>query len=90
MKLRLPLNAPGVDRNNVDTWPEVHICESNPSCHEPRFATRILHWVTGPIEYCDPCAEQMLAVAKTLGVYVHVDYLPLGAMVDRLQRKEDA
>ena len=88
MKLRLPLNAPGVDRDDADTWPEVHVCDAKD--HEPRFATRLLHWVTGPVECCDPCAAQMLAVAKALGTHVHVEALPLGAMVDRLQRKEDA
>jgi hypothetical protein len=90
MKLRLPLNAPGVNVHDAETWPEVHVCESDPKCHEPRFATRRVHWVTGPIEYCDPCAAQMLRVAEVLGTHVHVEELPLGAMVRRLAGKEDA
>ena len=88
MKLRLPLNVHGVDLDDAETWPEVHVCDAK--SHEPRFATRLLHWVTGPIEYCDPSAAQMLAMAEALGTYVHVENLPLGAVVDRLRRKEDS
>lgn len=80
--IKLPLDVPGVALDDPDTWTDVHVCESRD--HEPRHATRLLHWVTGPIEYCEPCAAQMLAVAKTLGVYVHTEDLPLRTVAMKL------
>lgn len=41
--------------------------------HEPRLATKLLHWVTGPIDYCDRCAAHMLHIAEVLGTHVGVE-----------------
>ncbi len=77
MKLRLPHAASMLD--DPATWIDVHVCDSQDAAHlrEPRCATQLLHWVTGPVEYCGPCAAQMLAVAEALGVTVHVEDIAL-------------
>lgn len=36
--------------------------------HEPRLATTLVHWVTGPIDYCSSCAEKMIEVAVAYSV----------------------
>lgn len=41
--------------------------------HEPRLATVLLHWVTGPIDYCQSCAEKMLGIAAVLGTHCHTE-----------------
>ena len=48
---------------------DAHRCDSKD--HEPRAATILMHWVTGPVEYCAPCAARMRAIADALDVYVH-------------------
>lgn len=57
----------------------LHVCDSKDDEHlaVPRLATRRLFWVTGPVEYCGPCAAWMKQVADTLGVYVHEEDIPL-------------
>ena len=91
MKVRLPLKPdaqlaqPGTRLDDPETWPEFHVCESVAEQHEPRFASRRLHLPTGPIEFCDPCAEWALKVYGTLGCHVHVENLPLGVMIDRVK-----
>lgn len=70
MILRLPLDLPGVDKDDYATWPDVRFCDAQ---HHsvPVLATRLCHWVTGPVEFCDPCADRMLTVAAVLGTHVH-------------------
>lgn len=56
----------------------LHVCDSKDEDHfaEPRLATRRLHWPTGPVELCDPCADWLAKVASAMGSYVHEEALP--------------
>lgn len=76
MKLRLPVASlvAGIDLDDSDTWPEIYVCDSQD--HVPAFATKLLHWVDGPVHYCDGCAARMLRVAEALGTHVHQEALP--------------
>lgn len=39
--------------------------------HGPALASRRLFWVTGPVDYCNHCADWMQKVAGVMGVHVH-------------------
>lgn len=54
---------------------KVHACDAQHHAG-PVLAARRLHWPTGPVEYCHPCADWMQQVADTLGVHVHEEPLP--------------
>lgn len=46
--------------------------------HADRSAEALVHWpIDGPIEYCAECAAIMTNVAQVLGLYVHVEPIPL-------------
>ncbi len=74
MKIRLPLNVKGMQVDDIETWPEVDICDSQ-DCGA--LATGLYHWVDGPVVYCPHCGAWMLQVAETLGVHVHVEPITL-------------
>lgn len=69
MTIRLPLNLPGVDKDDADTWPEFRICDSQDH-PAPMVAAVLMHWVTGPVEYCHGCAHRMRQVAAVMGTHV--------------------
>lgn len=48
---------------------EVRACDAKD--HERRLATVLMHWPSGPVEYCPPCAAWMRKVSEAMGVYVH-------------------
>lgn len=52
----------------------VRCCESRD--HELRVAEVLLYWVTGPIDYCKPCAAHMARIADALGVFVKTEPIP--------------
>ena len=79
MVTKLPIGL-GCDRDDAETWPTVYICDSRD--HEPAFATKLLHWVTGPVHYCDRCATAMLRVAEALGTHVAIEALPAPPTVE--------
>ena len=59
-KLLLCDDADGVASELID----VRICDSKD--HEPRLATRLLYWVTEPIDYCESCAAKMIVIGRLL------------------------
>jgi hypothetical protein len=40
-------------------------------------ATTVVHWVTGPVDYCTDCAAWMLNVAQAMGITCHTDTIVL-------------
>lgn len=88
MRVRLPLDAYGVDLDDPETWPECDICDSKD--HVPRFATHRAYPVDGPIDYCASCTEGIQAVYAALGAHLHVEELQLSAATRKLRGSIDA
>ena len=86
MKCRVPLAVDGVVPQDIDTWPEIDLCDARD--HEARLATRRAYPVQGPIDYCDACCARLQQVYTILCVYLHVEELSLGRCVRRLRGKE--
>lgn len=82
-RLMLPLDLPGVVRDDPSTWVEVDLCDSKEHA-SPMPATTRLHWPTGPTDKCPQCAAALRSVAEVMGVHVHEEDLALGAMLRRL------
>jgi len=84
MKIHLPIDAHGVDKDDPETWPVVTICDASVESHPPRFATHVAHIVQEPIDYCAECVAYMAKIYEALGTHLHVEELPLGATTRRL------
>lgn len=82
MLIRLPFARSGVVASDPETWPEVHVCESED--HEPREATHRAHLVTGPIEYCWTCMARVRRIYDALGASVFAEELPAAAVVKQV------
>jgi hypothetical protein len=85
--IRLPIRVKGVDVDDVETWPDVTLCDSKDAAHlaEPRFATWRCHWISGPVDYCEPCKIAMTRVAAALGAHLHCDEIPLPVLDDAVR-----
>ena len=79
---RLPLDVPGTRLDDPDTWTDVIVCDGLD--HELRFATHRAHMAQRPMDYCGQCADNARQIYDALDAHLHVEELPLGALVRRL------